>query len=119
MSELHGTKMRERGSSIHRLRVVLKKGRYHLRRKRDGQGDSGPALSCFDWDKREDLDGNGELRVGFGVKCGSIMARMFGSDWWLTTPIDKIISVKENDKGEIVEAEFVTVNGSKYTVTVT
>ena len=72
-------------------RIELPRGRYSLRRDRDGAGDSGPMLMTFDWDQRKDCE-QGVIEVGKGVKCGSLYARSYsGQDWWLTTPVTEII----------------------------
>ena len=41
--------------------------------------------------------------VGCSMKVGSPFARTYGNDWWLTTPVTKII--EETDKFCIFETE--------------
>ena len=89
--------------------IKLKPGRYSLVRDRDGAGDSGHMLVPFNWDTRKEVGENGTLQVGMGLKCGSMYARTFGSDWWLTTPITEILERSET------KVRFRTGN-STYTV---
>ena len=95
--------------------VVLKPGRLSLTRKRDGAGDSGPMWRLFDGPKT--IESNeyvwvddakpGEIRVGCGIRCGSITARSFSAqDWWQCSPVTEILKVND-DKTEV---EFKTGN---------
>lgn len=95
--------------------IELEGGRFSLVRDRDGAGDSGPLLIPFDWDQRKEVGKNGTIQIGYGVKCGSIYARTFGSDWWLTTPVTEIIERGKNENGEGEYVKFRTGN-STYTV---
>jgi len=95
--------------------IEIEGTRYSLERERDGAGDSGPMLTPFDWDTRKAVGKNGTIQIGLGVKCGSLMARTFGSDWWLTTPVTEIIAQGKNDDGEGSWVQFRTGN-SVYTV---
>lgn len=89
--------------------VVLKPGRFSIQRERDGAGDSGPMWRLFDYDKSveavdyfwiEDAE-PGEIRIGCGIRCGSINGRSFsGQDWWQTTGVTEILEVND-DKTEV------------------
>ena len=86
-------------------RVKLNGGRYSLYRERDGAGDSGMMLEAIDPDTGEVVS-HGEIIIGHSIKCGSPLARTFGSDWWITTPVTEILEVNE----EKTEARVKTGN---------
>lgn len=86
------------------------KGRYKLVRERDGRGDSGSMLVAVDPVTGKETGRNGEIAVGYAVKCGSFFPSTFGSDWWMTTAIEEILEKSDT------KVKFKTVNGSIYTV---
>ena len=84
---------------------------YHLKRQRDGAGDSGN-MSLALWIDDEgtmQYEQNARPRVGVAMRVGSAFARSFMiQDWWQTTLIKEI--VEESDDCVI----FKTENGSTY-----
>jgi hypothetical protein len=85
-------------------------GRWSLIRQRDGVGDSGCMLEAVGLkdDKVEII--NGEVRLGYACRVGSTYARSYSvQDWWMTTPVEKILNVKY-ENGEAIEVHFKTRN---------
>jgi hypothetical protein len=77
--------------------IKLKRGRYSLRRVRDGMGDSGHMLRALDPKTAEQVGENGDIAIGCAVQCGSIYARSYQhQDWWLTTPITEILEISDD-----------------------
>lgn len=74
----------------------------HLRRERDGAGDSGAYIQLF----RLGADGEVETKTpsaiediteGWAVRVGSITARSYSyQDYWTTTPITEILESTED-----------------------
>lgn len=74
----------------------------HLRRERDGAGDSGAMIQLL----RLGADGQIETKFpktiediepGWAVRVGSIGARTYSSqDYWITTPITEILESTED-----------------------
>lgn len=83
--------------------VKLVGSRYSLRRVSDGAGDSGMAWDVFDYDKTIENgeyvfleDAKGLIRVGCGIRCGSISARSYShQDWWQCSPVTEILEVND------------------------
>jgi len=93
-------------------KVKVRGGRYSLIRNRDGSGDSGMMLISIDPETGKQKGENGEVHLGCCIQCGSPFARsMQWQDWWLTTPVKKILRKTKNSS--IIEIE--TAN-STYTV---
>lgn len=103
--------------------IKMRKGRYSLRRVRDGAGDSGMLLQSYKEPKgakyHSDLvpDGeNGELKIGNWVECGSPYARTYSAqDFWRCTPIKEFLEIKKDENGEVIYVRFMTRN-SEYEV---
>ena len=100
--------------------VQVAKGRYALRRRRDGRGDSGNLLRCFrlkeDESEIEELE-SGMLQVGYVVRCGNFFPSSHGSDRWQTTPITRFLFVEKDEEGLATQVTFKTGN-SEYKLTV-
>ena len=84
---------------------------FHLRRTRDGAGDSGPRSEAIEWNK--DGTFNKVLdyvpRLGCSMLVGSITARSYSdTDYWLTTKITEI--VEEINSDEVHYIKFKTGN---------
>jgi hypothetical protein len=84
---------------------------FHLRRTRDGAGDSGARSQAIEWDE------NGKFNkvigyvpsVGCSMLVGSLSARTYsGSDYWLTTEITEII--EEINSDDVHYVKFKTGN---------
>ena len=77
----------------------------------DDAGDAG-AMSDRLRVNGESLEsiGQGKPEIGYMLKVGSFHARMFGQDWWRTSPVTKIISEDEND--ESLDVTFETGNST-------
>lgn len=84
---------------------------YHLRRERDGAGDSGPMLTLIKvrknekgfWEPSRDSEGNliyehgVKPKIGYCVRVGAIGARSYQfQDYWTTTPVEEILETTEN-----------------------
>ena len=74
---------------------------FHLKRTRDGAGDSGSSSQAIAWndDKTfKEVVGHSPV-VGCSMKVGGLNARSYSNqDWWLTTPITEILEeIKEDD----------------------
>ncbi len=78
-----------------KTRYELPPGRYYLQRTRDHAGDSGQLVEALSWnDEKLEMEAN-VLEIGKSCRVGSHFTRMFGQDWWLTTPITEFISADE------------------------
>ena len=82
---------------------------FHLRRTRDGEGESGGSSEAIEWN--EDLTYKGVKgyypEIGCSMKVGSVTARSYSNrDWWMTTPITEIVSETDD------EIKFKTQNSS-------
>jgi hypothetical protein len=90
--------------------------RYHLSRisPNDGKGDSGHMLLSVNEKGKQYTN---EIRVGYCVNVGSFYARSYTwQDYWTTTPITKIVEVKElEDDSKVVIFE---TKNSKYKLVV-
>jgi len=85
--------------------VTLKPGRYSLARESDNAGDSGPAWGCYKG--KESIAENeyvwvknaaGLIKVGCGIRVGSITARSYShQDWWQCSPVTEILEVNEDN----------------------
>lgn len=73
---------------------------FHLRRTRDGVGDSGARSEAIEWGQ------NGKFKkvfcytptVGCSMLVGSLSARTYSeSDYWLTTPVTEILETINSD----------------------
>lgn len=82
--------------------------------KNDGFGDSGLMFNCIAW--RDDecktpIVTHGEIKLGCSIQCGTPFARtMQWQDYVVTTPVTKILSVKE-ENGKM-EVKFKTLNST-------
>lgn len=54
--------------------------------------------------------GQGKPEIGYMLKVGSFHARMFGQDWWRTSPVTEILSEDYND--ERIKVTFKTGNST-------
>ena len=91
--------------------VTLKPGKYSLSRIQpdDRSGDSGPLLISISFPDCKRSGEMGEIKVGCCIECGSINARSYAAqDFWITTPVTKIISVNE----DLTEVIFETKNST-------
>lgn len=76
------------------LSVKLKGGVYSLSRIGDRAGDSGRMFRAIG-PKGKQVGKDGLIKVGCAVQCGTYFARSYeNQDWWMTTPVTKILSVK-------------------------
>lgn len=84
---------------------------FHLRRTRDGAGDSGARSQAIKWDE------NGKFNkvvgyvptIGCSMLVGSLSARTYsGSDYWLTTEVTEII--EEINSDDVHYVKFKTGN---------
>lgn len=66
-------------------------GRYYLKREEDGKAASGNTLMSVDSTGILEHRPNGEIHVGFHVKCGSLSSR----DFWETTTVQSIEEVTD------------------------
>ena len=72
---------------------------FHLRRLRDGAGDSGQRSEAIVWNE----DGtfkevvSHKPTIGCSMCVGSLFARTYSNDYWLTTQVTEIIEEIEND----------------------
>lgn len=84
---------------------------FHLRRTRDGAGDSGVVSDSIKWDyegKFEKIDGY-IPKVGNSMRVGSMVARSYSSqDWWLTTPVIEILEEIKTEQVHYIR--FMTEN---------
>lgn len=78
---------------------------FHLRRVKDGRGDSGSRSESISWTsegKFDKIDGH-EPKIGNSMLVGSITARSYShQDYWLTTPIIEILEEIKNDNVQYV-----------------
>lgn len=103
----------------------LSGGRFSLFRERDNRGDSGPSWSLFDADatiksKQYQWVNDarpGEVRIGCGIRVGSLTARTYSAqDWWQCSGVSEILETSEVDEnGEYEWIRFKT-NKSTYKV---
>ena len=77
-----------------------------LRRVKDGAGDQGPKVEVI----RLNEDGKIEYKttdrpiIGWALRVGSASARTYSSqDWWMTTPVIKIVEQVENKEGLYIQ----------------
>ena len=73
---------------------------FHLRRTRDGAGDSGPRSQAIEWNKDGTFNKvlDYKPRLGCSMLIGSLAARSYSNqDYWLTTPITEIIEEINSD----------------------
>lgn len=101
------------------LSYKIKGNRFSLRRDRDGAGDAGSMLRAVTM-KGKYIGKDGLVKVGCGIHCGSYYARSYANqDWWLTTAVTKIVSVKtvqgDLPNIKIIEVKVKTKN-SDYTI---
>lgn len=84
---------------------------FHLRRTRDGAGDSGARSQSIKWDE------NGKFNkvvgyvptIGCSMLVGSLSARTYsGSDYWLTTEVTEIL--EEINSDDVHYVKFKTGN---------
>lgn len=77
----------------------------HLRRTRDGVGDSGARSEAIAWHedgKFKEVVGRSPV-IGCSMLVGSITARTYsGQDYWLTTPVTEILEEIENEETHYV-----------------
>jgi len=97
--------------------VRLKLGTYSLKRKRDSMGDSGSFWKCYDLEESKEKgeyvwveDSAGLIKIGYGIRCGSVSARSYSAqDWWQCGGVTEITEVKE-ENDEVIEVTFKTGN---------
>jgi hypothetical protein len=73
---------------------------FHLRRTRDGEGDSGARSEAIAWreDKRFDKVVDYKPTLGCSMLVGAMSARSYSSqDYWLTTTITEILEEINSD----------------------
>ena len=95
-------------------------GKFRLYRERDRAGDSGPVWRVYDGkvavkeQKYEWIeDASGLVRVGDGIRVGSLTARSYSyQDWWQCSPVTEIVEVKKNDEGKAYWVKFKTGNST-------
>lgn len=85
---------------------------YHLKRERDGAGDSGPMSILLHREPNDpfkiEVD-YGRPKIGWCVRVGSPYSRIYAAqDYWTTTPIVEILGETENT------VRFRTQSGSIY-----
>lgn len=78
---------------------------FHLRRTRDGAGDSGSRSEAIEWN----VDGSFNKvishrpTVGCSMRVGSITARSYDNkDYWLTTVVSEILEEISNEDTQYV-----------------
>jgi hypothetical protein len=84
---------------------------FHLRRTRDGEGESGGSSEAIEWN--EDLTYKGVKgyypEIGCSMKVGSVTARSYSNrDWWMTTQITEILEEIKTD--DVTYVKFKTGN---------
>ena len=73
---------------------------FHLRRTKDGSGDSGSRSESISWTSEGKFDKiDGYIpKIGNSMLVGSITARSYShQDYWLTTPVIEILEEIKND----------------------
>lgn len=84
---------------------------FHLRRTRDGAGDSGARSQAIEWNKDGTFSKvlDYKPRLGCSMLVGSITVRSYSEqDWWMTTPITDII--EEINSDDVHYVKFKTGN---------
>ena len=73
---------------------------FHLRRTRDGIGDSGPRSEAIVWKEDGTFDRviSYQPTIGCSMLVGSVTARSYQrQDYWLTTTVTEILEEIHND----------------------
>lgn len=84
---------------------------FHLRRTRDGEGESGGRSEAIEWNKDGTFNRIIDYvpRLGCSMRVGSVSARSYSDrDWWMTTPITEII--EEINSDDVHYVKFKTGN---------
>lgn len=85
-----------------------------LRRISDGAGDGGSRVEAIQWKEDGTFDKVVGERpvVGCSMLVGSLNARTYGSDYWLTTPVTEILEERTTDDGKMEYCKFKTGNST-------
>lgn len=73
--------------------VKLNGNRFRLARESDGAGDAGYYFISINPDTLKPKAAT--IEIGSVVRVGSLTARMYGFDWWQTTPVSEILDVNK------------------------
>jgi hypothetical protein len=87
-----------------------------LKRVSDGEGYSGSRIESISWNDDGSFKAitGGKPTVGESLRVGSVTASTYSDrDWWMTTPVKKILEEKYNDDTKkLTYVKFETENST-------